>query len=157
MEKKVSALSFFANHLHYLISMEKQLIKLYLKIEKTCYTPELSKALSKNETGAEKHLQRLELIKKSVEDQKMDKKPLEESIKLNLKPTEISQDLLIISKVLTLQNTKLSCYEFLYPIATALEMQNEAALLEQSITDNRNTNTWLRQIIQNVIVPAIKP
>jgi len=43
----------------------------------------------------------------------------------------------------------------LYPMAVNLNLTQEATLLEQTITDNRNTNTWLRQIIQNIIAPQI--
>jgi ferritin-like metal-binding protein YciE len=158
MKEETSPQLVFAQVLNHISLLEKQVVKLYEKLEKAAFTPELSKALSPNQTESEQHLQRLILIKELVKGQKIDKdsKPSHGSLKFSLKSSSTAQDLDMIAKVLELQNLKLSYYEFLHPIAVALDMETAASLIEQTITDNRNTNTWLRQIIQNVIIPVIK-
>jgi ferritin-like metal-binding protein YciE len=159
MAEPTSLLTVFATQLANVTNMEKQISKLYLKLEQLAFAPELAKALSPVSTDSEQHLQRLALVKLSFKPQKLESgnKGIEIApIKFSKKASSGFQDLHIVNNVLSLQNLKLAHYEFLHPLAMALELENEAALIEQTITDNRNTNTWLRQLIQNVIVPGLK-
>lgn len=135
--------------------LEKRQVKVYQKLEKAAHTPELTKCLSPLSTDSAQHLQRLALIKLSI-----GKKNSIQGVELALPPIQLKkssaeQDLNLIERALSLQSQKLGYYEFLHPMAKALKLDNEAQLIEQTITDNRNTNTWLRQIVQNIVVPTL--
>ncbi|TCC88064.1 DUF892 family protein [Pedobacter frigiditerrae] len=152
-------LKHFAKCLLELMEFEKQLLKLYPKLEKAAHTAELVKALNPEVADQVKHINRLKLITNSLNEKKP--KGTLNQVNIPLLPIKASiksaeQDLILISFALQIQNLKLGYYEFLHPLAAALQMETEAALLEQTITDNRNTNTWLRQIIQNIIAPSLK-
>jgi ferritin-like metal-binding protein YciE len=157
MEKSANSLPLqkFINTLSIVEKLETLVNKIYKKMETAAFTPELAKCLSPVSTDYEQHLKRIGLIKQSFKQKPdlKDNEPKPFSIKLIKQSAE--QDLDIIANALKLQNEKLAYYEFLYPLASALEMPQQAELLEQTITDNRNTNTWLRQIMQNIIVPRI--
>ncbi|MGF1924351.1 MAG: DUF892 family protein [Bacteroidia bacterium] len=130
--------------------LEKQLVKVYAKMEKLAFVDELRKCLSPVSTDSLKHLERLELMKPS----KGKASPIRPKA-LPLKTPTLVQDLHIIALALEFQNQKLAIYELLHPIASALDLQSETQLIEQTITDHRNTNTWLRQIVQNIVVPKL--
>lgn len=146
------------NGLSELIIMEKQTKKVYHKLEKASLTPELTKALTPEISDQPQHLARLKLIIKSI---KLGRTPETSptvylpQLKVNTKKS-VEQDLHIISHTLKWQNLKLAKYEFLYPLAKSLSSETEASLIEQTINDNRNTNTWLREIIKNIIVPILQ-
>ncbi len=143
----------FAESLANLHSHEKKLIAIYAKLEKAAHTPELSKCLSPVSTDNVQHLKRLALIKMSISLKSRIKPEMVNQPLIKIKKPSSHQDLDLVEYALILQNQKLAYYEFLHPIAVALALQKEAELIEQSISDNRNTNTWLRQIIQNILVP----
>jgi ferritin-like metal-binding protein YciE len=145
----------FANTLSQIEYLEKQVNKIYKKFISVVYTPELSKCLFPELTDSDKHLQRIKLIHTSLslKPQPCDKQVITNPIKL--KTASAEQDLAIITQALILQNHKLAFYELLHPLATALNLPIEAELIEQTITDNRNTNTWLRQIVKNIITPIL--
>lgn len=130
--------------------LEKQLVKVYTKMEKSAFVDELRKCLSPVSTDSEKHIERLELMKRS----KGKASPIRPKA-LPLKTPTLLQDLHIVALALEFQNQKLAMYELLHPIASALDLQSETQLIEQTITDHRNTNTWLRQIVQNIVVPKL--
>lgn len=151
-------LKHFADGLLKLMATEKQLVKSYNRIQKAAVTAELVKALTPEISDQTQHLSRLKLIHSALPLGKLAlPRPMESlpSLKLSAKKTA-EQDLLIIGHALKWQNLKLAHYEFLHPLAKGLGMETEATLLEQTISDNRNTNTWLRQIIQNILAPALK-
>lgn len=146
----------FSSKLSVMLTLEKKINKLYLKFIKAALAPELAKALSPEETWAEQHVQRLMLIRQSAKLLKAnpEQKNLTVDFNLRLKKANRLQDLDIIAKALELQNLKLAGYEFIHPFAIKLGFHQVAELLEQTITDDRNTNTWLRQLIQNVVLAS---
>lgn len=135
--------------------LEKKTAKIFEKMAKAAYTPELTKCLSPISTDIEKHIERINLIIKSCRIQlpKVNK-PMVTNERLG-KPTA-EQDLKIIAEALKFQHLKLAYYEFLHPVAAAEGMNIEATLIEQTISDQRNTNTWLRQIVQNILAPVLQ-
>jgi len=136
-------------------ALEKQVNKVCLKFVAAALTPELSKCLSPESTDSPKHLQRIKLIKTSIglKSIKTDKSLVLHP--LRLKKTSEEQDLDIIVHTLLLQGEKIAHYQMLHPLAMVMHLQIEASLLEQTITDNRNTDTWLRQIVQNIIAQSV--
>lgn len=147
----------FAIALGELTNIEKQAVKLYGKLKQATFTAELAKALTPEISDQPQHLTRLKLIHTSLKLGKINASTTTDLAKLKLSAKKSAeQDLAIISHALKWQNLKLAYYEFLYPLAKSLDLETEATLLEQTITDNRNTNTWLRQIIQNIIAPSLQ-
>lgn len=144
-----------ANELAKIINLEQQLIKVYQKLEKAAFTDELVKCLSPVSTDSLQHLQRVKLIKSTIRQKPKDIEKFDLKINTKLKKPHLAQDLDIINFALAFQNLKLGIYEFLHPLAVSLKLEIEANLIEQTITDNRNTNIWLRQIIQNIVSPAL--
>lgn len=157
MDKPVGYLAInFASYIEVIIDLEKQGAKIYSKLVKKAYTPELTKALSPISTDCEQHIGRLKLIKLATKG--IDIELIKENIPIydvKITKPDTAKDVKIISYALRFQHLKLAYYEMLYPMAVNLSLIQEATLLEQTITDNRNTNTWLRQIIQNIIAPQI--
>ena len=137
-------------------SLEKQVNAIYRKFIKAVHTPELAKCLSPESTDSEKHLQRLKLIQASLGSKPTPNKSNDLPQIPKFKKASPQQDLAIIEPALNLQNQKLAHYELLHPLAHAMGLETESELIEQTITDNRNTNTWLRQIIQNIIAPSLR-
>jgi ferritin-like metal-binding protein YciE len=147
----------FGNALFILIKLEQQLSKIFVKLERTAFTPELTKALTPEISDQAQHLGRLKLICTSLKLKKLNGAVNKEQIpqvKLSRKKSSM-QDLAMINYALQLQNLKLGHYEFIHSLAKGLAKEIESNLIEQTITDNRNTNTWLRQIIQNIIAPQL--
>jgi ferritin-like metal-binding protein YciE len=147
----------FGNALFILIKLEQQLSKIFVKLERTAFTPELTKALTPEISDQSQHLARLKLICTSLKLKKLNgavNKELIPQVKLSRKKSSM-QDLAIINYALQLQNLKLGHYEFIHSLAKGFSIEIESNLIEQTITDNRNTNTWLRQIIQNIIAPQL--
>lgn len=144
----------FIDHIAYLELIEKTLTKRYKKLEKSAFTDELAKCLSPISTDQEAHLKRLKLMRELLKGKPLSK-PSFKHEENKLQKVTIDQDLLIIKEALGFQNHKLAIYEFLHPISIALALTSVPEMIEQTITDNRNTNTWLRQIIQNIVGPAL--
>ncbi|MFD0941052.1 DUF892 family protein [Pedobacter boryungensis] len=146
---------FFAQRIDQAEKLEKFSEKKYAKLTKVAHTDELAKCLHPESTDILAHQQRLSLIKKLVP------KTSQLEIKYELPVLQLkskanpTQDLLIIENALNIQNQKLAIYELLHPIAVALNLETVPALIEQTISDNRNTNTWLRQIVQNIVAPIL--
>ncbi|WP_316771491.1 DUF892 family protein [Pedobacter frigiditerrae] len=150
-------LNHFVDGLLALIAIEQQFAKLYAKLEKASLTAELSKALTPEISDQVQHISRLKLIHTALNLGKLVVPKVNEGIPILKLSTKKSapQDLQIIHCALKLQNLKLAYYELLHPLAKGLALATEATLLEQTMSDNRNTSTWLRQIIQNVIATIL--
>ena len=146
----------FSETLAAIESLEKKVNKSYQKMVRSSHTPELSKCLSPESTDSEKHMQRLRLIQASLGSKPSPSRKNDLIPVPKFKKASAQQDLDIISHALNLQNQKLAHYELLHPVAHAMGLETESELIEQTITDNRNTNTWLRQIIQNIIGPSLQ-
>ena len=144
----------FADYLSAIEKLEKRLPKIYLKMEKAAFTPELAKCLDPESTESEQHLKRIGLLKTAIQ-QKGNVTLAAEDLTIKLTKASIEQDLTIIATALKMQHQKLAYYELLHPLAAVLFLTTAAELIEQTISDNRNTCTWLRQIIQNIIVPKL--
>lgn len=152
-ENKAPLINKFNQLISLIASLEKQLKPIYAKLQKKAFHPELAKCLHPEQTELIQHQSRLTLIRKSLKLStiKVDVKPIE---KLKLRSASQVGDLDIISFVLHAQHLKLGTYEMLHALACSLNLEIESQLLEQSITDNRNTNTWLRELLKNVIAPV---
>lgn len=137
-----------------LYQLEKQLSSVYAKMEKAAATDELAKCLSPISTDAIQHLERLKLLQQSLQIKSITAATSKVSGS-RWKKSNLEQDLAIIKEALTFQNQKLAGYEMLHPMFCAMELTLQAELVEQTITDNRNTNTWLRQIVQNILSPQL--
>lgn len=148
----------FNQCLNELLQIEKQLRPLFAKLVKAAYTAALAKALSPDSTDQIQHIERLKLIQLALKLPKTPGATLQQTLptlQLKRKPN-MAQDLNIIAYALQVQNFKLGYYELLQALAMALQSETALQLLTQTITDHRNTNTWLRQIIQNVMAPALQ-
>ena len=145
----------FNTLLDQILQLEKLIGKAYLKFEKTAFTDELAKCLSPTSTDGPAHLQRLKLITASFATNGTATEKLP-ALSISIGKKSMANDLQLIAVALGLQNQKLAIYEMLHPLASGLALTPIAQLIEQTITDNRNTNTWLRQIIQNIIVPKLQ-
>ena len=144
-----------------LVAAEKQHIKSITKISKAVLTDELKTALNTEITDIQQHLERLQLSKKTLKN-----KPTLKAEATNLL-TQAVEDYpktrnpslpLDIRVVRYLQDTfmlKITAYQQLRLIATALGQNRAAELLEQSASDNQNNYAYLQQISANIIYPAI--
>ncbi|MFI5453405.1 DUF892 family protein [Pedobacter sp. UC225_61] len=145
----------FAQRILQVEQLEKLSAKKYVQLAKAAHTDELAKCLNPESTDIPAHQQRISLIKKLIP------KTEKPEIQHPLSPFQVkskgslNQDLILIEYALQVQNQKLALYELLHPIAVALGLETVPSLIEQTISDNRNTNTWLRQIIQNIISPQL--
>ncbi len=145
----------FSNAILQLLQMERELSKIYNRMVKVAYTDELSKCLSPVSTDQVQHIQRLNLIIQSFESKPLRTIKGAKKEPVKFKRAHFEQDISIIELALNYQHEKLARYELLHPIAVSLKMEIEADLIKQTIEDNWNTNKWLRQIIQNIIVPSL--
>jgi len=112
-------------------SLEKQANKIYQKFIKASHTPELAKCLSPGSTDSDKHLQRIKLIQTSLGTKLSPSKKNDLLPNPKLKKVSSQQDLDIISQTLNLQSPKLAQYQILHPLASALNRETQAELLEQ--------------------------
>ncbi len=134
--------------------LEQQLAPIFQALEKKAQAPELSKCLNPEQTDIVQHQNRIKLIRESL-DLEITQIGNSKIKATKMKTPSPAQDLDIIAIALKYQNQKLAIYELIHPILSSLELQPQADLIEQTITDNRNTNTWLRQIILNVLAPVL--
>lgn len=134
--------------------MEKEHEKVYRRIVKSAFTDELSKCLSPVSTDYVQHIQRLKLIGKRTK-YKGTQSPMPKKEKVSFKKPDFVQDLEMIEMTLKYQHRKLAIYEFLHPLAVNLELETAAEIIAQTLEDHRNTNKWLRQIAQNIILPSL--
>lgn len=145
----------FSNLLAAVAQLEKSQAKIYRKIVKSAFTDELSKCLDPVSTDQVQHLQRIQLIKKTVQVKPSADKIASTTEKVRVKKASFQQDIDLIALALKCQHDKLALYEFLHPLAVNLKADIAAEMIQQTIADNRNTNKWLRQIVQNIIVPSL--
>lgn len=145
----------FSNFIVRVEKLEKMQAKHYRKIVKAAFTDELSKCLDPVSTDYLQHLQRLKLTKKTVTAKPTANVPTAVDEKISIKKPSFQQDLAFIEFALACQHQKLALYEFLHPLAVNLKAEIAAEMIQQTINDNRNTNKWLRQIVQNIIVPSL--
>lgn len=145
----------FSNLLFAVEKIEKAQAKSYRKMVKSAFTDELSKCLDPVSTDHLQHLQRLKLINKSVKVKPSVGKLAKTTEVIHYKKPSFQQDIEIIETALKCQHEKLALYEFLHPLAVNLKVDIAAEMIQQTIVDNRNTNKWLRQITQNIIVPSL--
>lgn len=153
----------FNSRLTELYEVEKKCRKVYQKLAKSAYTSELQNAISPSSTEIEAHLDRMKLI---MELQSIKSKQLKEEKKypfpdivilstLSGRKKNIRHDADIILNVSVVQNYKIAIYDFLYRTALSMGLEQQTALLEQCITENKNTYAWLQQILTNIIYKEI--
>jgi ferritin-like metal-binding protein YciE len=137
------------------IATERQTNSVLAKLHKAAITPELTKALSQEATNFANHISRLKLISSAIplKGLKVTAAPLFVSIP---KPDKKAlQEVWMIAQAIALVSFKIAQYEFLQSLAIVLPSPVFEELLAQCITENRDTKTWLRQILQNIIAPTI--
>lgn len=144
-------------------AVEKEISKIYKKMNKAAIAAPLQKAVSPYSTDIEAHQQRLKLIMKVESIKPAQFKTL---IKNQL-PDFISNASLstfskgdqrdpdIILNAMLIQNYKIAIYEFLYVTSIELKSEQSAILLDQIIRDNKNTYGWLLQLLQNSASPVL--
>ena len=136
--------------------MEKADEKIYRMMVKKAFTDELSKCLSPISTDYLQHIQRIKLIRRLIREKEQAPTSKLERLKLSFKKPDFQQDLEMFELALRYQHEKLAIYEILHPLAVNLNHEIEVELIAQTIEDHRNTNKWLRQIVQNIIIPNLK-
>ncbi|MDQ8051946.1 MAG: DUF892 family protein [Pedobacter sp.] len=147
----------FASRITQIEQLEKLSEKKYAKLRAAAHTDELAKCLDPVSTDIIAHCKRIKLIKKLIPKTDLSINQLPFPTFQPRRTASPEQDILIIEYALNIQSQKLAIYELLHPIAKALNLASAAELIAQTIEDDRNTNTWLRQIIQNTIVPELLP
>ena len=122
---------------------------------KSAYADEVRQCLSPPSNDSEQHLARIKLIKTAIKTKASPTRETEKTMTSKFGPATPQQDLEIASIALKFQHEKLANYEMMHPIAFALQLEPVASLVEQTIADHKNTNAWLHQIVQNIIVPEL--
>ena len=151
--------SLFINAIDDLLVSEKNGAKTYSNYVKAAFTPELSKALSPDQTNIKNHIQRLNMIKGLLvsDKNKINASYIVElaSVKISKTNKSATQDVRLISVALQYQGIKLANYEILHNLALATSNDQAVILLEQCIKENQDTSIWLRQILKNIVLPSL--
>ncbi len=140
-----------------LLLFENTCAKVYLKLSKTAFAPELAKALDPEQTNIKSHIQRLKLIKKLFNIKPGVALPI-----LSINTPKFSsaktamQDLNIMHYALQLQDLKISQYHFLLALSISIQLEHAIALVEQCINENNDTNTWIRRTLDHTATGMLK-
>jgi ferritin-like metal-binding protein YciE len=165
MEDKVEdtgLLDFFLERTMDLCQAEKEFMKCFVALSIAAYTDELRMALDTPSTEAESHINRLDQILSSLGKKKTKMEcavvaslaeKSNELIKKN-DPGTSMRDAAIVYAAQLIQHYKIAAYSVLLPIAKELNLEQASMLLEQCLTEDKNTSAYLIQISQNIINPA---
>jgi ferritin-like metal-binding protein YciE len=155
-------LDFFLERTVDLCQAERQFMKCFVALSIAAFTDELRIALDTPSTEAESHIGRLEQILSSLgrKETKMEcevvaslAKKSNGLIKKN-EPGTPMRDAAIVYSAQLIQHYKIASYSVLQPIAEELNLEQASMLLEQCLTEEKNTSAYLTQIAQNIINPA---
>jgi ferritin-like metal-binding protein YciE len=157
-------LDFFLERTLDLYHAEKMFMKCFVALSIAAFTDELSKALNTPSTEAEAHIDRLEQILKSL-DKKIVKRECEVVTSLAHKadglirknePGTAMRDAAMIYAAQLIEHYKIASYEVLHAAAAELQLEQASMLLEQCLTEEKQTSAYLTQISRNIINPAAK-
>ena len=152
----------YINAIAELYAAEKKYEKAFEQLSLTAHTPELGSALSPERTEIEQHISRLAIIMEplKLKPSRITNAIDDELLKLSkeasgfAKQQSVLKDIQLLHCARSIQHHKIAAYESLYLMAQAMKKEPAAALLEQSLKDNINTERYLVQLAQNVIYPA---
>lgn len=155
-------LDFFLERTLDLCQAEKEFMKCFVALSIAAYTDELRIALDTPSTEAETHVGRLDLILSSLGKKKTKMEcevvaALADKSKALIKKNEPGtpmRDAAIVYAAQLIQHYLIACYGVLLPIAKELNLEQASLLLEQCLTEEKNTSAYLTQISQNIINPA---
>jgi len=156
--------NFFLEHTANLYDAEKKFMKCFVALSISAYADELRTALNTPSTEAETHISRLEQILTTVGNGTQSGECevvtalIEKSNNLikNNEPGTPIRDAAIIFAAQLIQHYKIASYSVLQPIAVELGLEQASMLLEQCLTDEKNTAAYLTQIAQNITNPAAR-
>lgn len=141
----------FIDAIDSLLAFEQTCSKTYIKLSKAALAPELGKALDPEQTNIKSHIQRLKLIKKlfTIKSGAALSTLSISAAKLSKTKTAM-QDLKIMHFALQLQYLKVSQYHFLLALGTSIQQEHAITLLEQCISENNDTNTWIKRTLNQI-------
>jgi ferritin-like metal-binding protein YciE len=157
-------LDFFLERTLDLYHAEKKFMKCFVALSIAAFTDELRIALNTPSTEAEAHLDRLEQVLKSL-NKKVVKRDCEVVTALSQKadglirknePGTAMRDAAMIYAAQLIEHYKIASYEVLHAASTELQLQQASMLLEQCLTEEKQTSGYLGQIAGNIINPAAK-
>ena len=158
--EKLYVLEHFQNHLSNRYAEEKKLIKTIQLLGDRAGSPELRKALSPVETGSDVHLDRLDQLLKRMKLKKgntvaetadaLVKEAKSAAGRKNVVSLEKDFNILICAK--RIQHERIVHFQLLHLMSVALNLEFEASLLEQCLAEHQNTDAYLSQIAQNVLL-----
>ncbi|SEB09966.1 DUF892 family protein [Pedobacter hartonius] len=152
----------FKNSLAEQLAAEKKYLKVLEKISGSLMTDEFKSAISPSETDIESHISRLSGSMAALKQKSAAKPSVIDDELLSMlkahsgKGQSILNDILILHIIKLIFSIKVSRYESLHRMASALGYQEYAMLLEQCSKDDQNTIAYLNQIEQNVMYPEVK-
>jgi ferritin-like metal-binding protein YciE len=155
-------LDFFLERTRNLYDAEKKFMKCFVALSIAAYADELRSALNTPSTEAEAHIDRIKTILETL-----DKKATGVACEVVAALTEKSNNLIkknepgtamrdaaIIYAAQLIQHYKIASYSVLHPIAVELKLEQASILLEQCLTEEKNTAAYLTQIASNITNPA---
>ena len=155
----ISLIDVFKDTLNELYNAEKQYSKYFMVLSRSALTKELMSALAPSQTEIEIHMERLKQIMR-LQNIKLTKATsviddeLIKNAKLSIPPKQsLIKDIQILHWAKIMGQAKIVRYELLFLMAVQLELELPSALLEQCFKDNKNTDSYLTQIAQNIIFP----
>ncbi|RYF26217.1 MAG: DUF892 family protein [Flavobacteriales bacterium] len=146
---------YFLNALMALLQAEKQCLTHYKKMANKGVNAALIKALHPQQTFCPEHVKRLKLIASMLP--KTSFKKSESAMPINLpkfaKRSASLTDLAILVNAVECESVLLAHYKMLKIICHSLLPDPAPELLAQSIAEHRQTSKWLRQLLQESILP----
>lgn len=160
--KQAGLMNFFLTGLVDLYLAEKKFVKSFIALSIASYTDELRSGLNSPSMEAESHLERLTLILDSlkVKPGKRECKIVtalvakaRDLIKKN-EPKTAMRDAAIIYAAQHIEHYKIASYSVLLELSKELELEQASVLLDQCLTEEKDTAAYLSQIASNIINPA---
>lgn len=162
--KQTGLYDFFIQCLQDLYGAEKKVMKCYAALSLASFTPELQSALSAQLEQANSHIHRLELIFKMLDHQPgqcrceiieiLSEKAA--SIVRNVETGTALRDAEIIYAVQLVAHYKIANYGSLVSLMGEIGYPDAEILLDQSLIEEKNADSYLTRIAVNFINPAAK-
>jgi len=162
--KETGLFNFFIECLQDLYCAEKKSVKCFAALSIASVTDELRNALIKQSEEAENHQERLKLIFMMLDHEPEKGKSdiieiLSEKAEAIVKTVETGtalRDAEIIYAVQLMIHYKIASYGSLASLMAEIGYPNAEILLDQSLSDEKNSDSYLTQIAMNFINPAAK-
>ncbi|MGY4384735.1 ferritin-like metal-binding protein YciE [Pedobacter sp. UYP24] len=157
----LNLLEVISNTVSELYATEKKYLKTFEQLADASHTDELRAALSPAGTEIENHISRLSQIMDllKLKPSRISAEIGEELMKMAKEVSGFKKQQSVIKDIQLLQCAKMiilvkiGVYESLHFIASTRKMEAAALLLEQTLSDNKNTAAYLCQIEQNILYP----